>query len=168
MKIWQKVLISLGVALLIVGILYQIMPDSFCRIPMTGSQEDKTDSFFFPRDHKRPVILHFWSSWCPPCLKELEEINDFMTRYPEAPVLLIAEDQDLPEETVTLFERKGWNALKSQIDDKGQLMAKFHLKGLPVTVFVDENQNELARMEGPIHWKNKTLQDLLKMAQSKS
>ena len=46
----------------------------------------------------RPLLLNFWATWCPPCVKELPEINQF---YKEArgrgwQVLALAVDQAEP------------------------------------------------------------------------
>lgn len=46
----------------------------------------------------RPLLVNFWATWCPPCVKELPEINQF---YKEArgkgwQVLALAVDQAEP------------------------------------------------------------------------
>lgn len=59
---------------------------------LDGTELDPT------RWHGRPLLVNFWATWCPPCIKELPDINQF---YGEAKskgwqVLGLAVDQAEP------------------------------------------------------------------------
>jgi thiol-disulfide isomerase/thioredoxin len=53
----------------------------------------------------RPLLVNFWATWCPPCIKELPEINQFYreVRGRGWQVLGLAVDQAAP---VTAFLQK--------------------------------------------------------------
>jgi len=33
------------------------------------------------------ILINYWADWCPPCIKEIPEINTFSDKHPEVIVL---------------------------------------------------------------------------------
>ncbi|MFN3861807.1 MAG: TlpA disulfide reductase family protein [Roseateles sp.] len=112
----------------------------------------------------RPLLVNFWATWCPPCVKELPEINQF---YNEAKgrgwqVLGLAIDQAEPVKaflkktpldfTVALGGPEGLGLVRELGNPAG---------GLPFTVVFNA--------AGEISWRRvgvTTLRDLRELAQS--
>ncbi len=44
----------------------------------------------------RPLLLNFWATWCPPCVKEMPEIDRFQRDHPGVRVLGLALDNAAP------------------------------------------------------------------------
>ena len=46
----------------------------------------------------QPLVLNFWATWCPPCVKEMPELDRFVQQYASAgwQVLGLAIDQKAP------------------------------------------------------------------------
>ena len=40
----------------------------------------------------RPLVLNFWGSWCPPCVKEMPELDQLQRQWPEGQVVGLAVD----------------------------------------------------------------------------
>lgn len=59
--------------------------------PRPASQTDRLWSLTFEQPHGgmlalstlrgRPVLLNFWATWCPPCIKEMPLLGQFQTRH---------------------------------------------------------------------------------------
>ncbi|MAZ76061.1 MAG: hypothetical protein CMH31_02025 [Micavibrio sp.] len=49
-------------------------------------------------DHKgRTTLLHFWATWCAPCLIELPQLVDLATLQPNIDILAISTDQNIDQ-----------------------------------------------------------------------
>lgn len=40
----------------------------------------------------KPLVLNFWATWCPPCVKEMPELEDLSQKYPEVQFVGLAID----------------------------------------------------------------------------
>ena len=40
----------------------------------------------------RPLVVNFWATWCPPCVKEMPDLNRLAQQYPNAQFLGVAID----------------------------------------------------------------------------
>lgn len=40
----------------------------------------------------KPLVVNFWATWCPPCVKEMPELDELHKRHPQAALLGLAVD----------------------------------------------------------------------------
>jgi len=88
---------------------------------------------------QKPVVLLFWTTWCPYCRKALKTLND---RYPEllkADVEVIAVNVGEPASVLERFLEK--NKLDYKVvSDKNSLTARsFGILGIPAFVFLGKD-----------------------------
>jgi thiol-disulfide isomerase/thioredoxin len=97
---------------------------------------------------QQPVVLNFWGTWCGPCRKELPDLVRLYEEYsPKGVEMLGLALRDHPqkvEETAESFGMK-WVLL---MGDQNIALKYDVTKGVPTTIFLDRNGNEVMRLIG--------------------
>lgn len=100
------------------------------------------------------TLVHFWSTWCVPCVKELPQVDDIAKTYGPKGLQVIAISLDTkPEKAAEFLKRHHITALEATLDNR---MASFRLtgaRGLPVSLFISRYGELIARIDGPSEWK---------------
>jgi len=52
------------------------------------------EDFDLSRQRGHVVIVHFWATWCPPCIEEMPALQNFYEQYKNRGVEVIAVSQD--------------------------------------------------------------------------
>ncbi|TAM88381.1 MAG: TlpA family protein disulfide reductase [Candidimonas sp.] len=99
----------------------------------------------------KPLVVNFWATWCPPCVREMPELDALQKRYPAVQFLGLAIDT---EDNVREFARKvpvsypllivghgGIDLVRSLGDTAG---------GVPFTVVFDHRGAIRERVLGPV------------------
>jgi thiol-disulfide isomerase/thioredoxin len=112
---------------------------------------------FFRELGARTLVLHFWASWCEPCIIEIPELVHFSKaeghkdRYLVAAISMDYTVEDL-QKFLKSFPEIGAPPF-AQIWDKDNSLAKgLGVEKLPATV-VYKNGRFLQRMDGVVDWK---------------
>ena len=85
----------------------------------------------------RPVLLNFWATWCPPCRKEMPDLQAFHEAYGDQITILgINWNDDLEKATESLDQ---WEITYSNlIDERGKTFVQYRLTAVPVSFWIDE------------------------------
>lgn len=84
-----------------------------------------------------PVLLNFWATWCPPCRKEVPDLQAFHEQYGDKVVLLGIDWSEEKEEVKSFLQRYD-ATYTSLIDKDGKFFVLYRLVGLPTSFWVDE------------------------------
>lgn len=100
------------------------------------------------------VLLHFWASWCPPCLDEIPQWVELATRFKDQPVQLVAISlDDAWEEAQKVLPDRNLPAnLISVLDVTTKLPEEYGTYQFPETYLLDGEQKIIAKWVGPQDW----------------
>jgi thiol-disulfide isomerase/thioredoxin len=104
--------------------------------------------------HGRYVLLNFWATWCAPCRKEMPGLDAIQAEFGGAKfeVLTIATGRNPPGAMKKFFDETGVTNLPLHRDPKQKLARQMGVLGLPVSVLLDPEGREIARMVGDAEW----------------
>jgi thiol-disulfide isomerase/thioredoxin len=90
----------------------------------------------------KPIIISFWATWCKPCKKELDAINEeYADLVKETGVKLIAisiDDARSSGKVVTDVKVKGWT-YEVYIDENSDFKRAMNVNNVPHTFLVNGN-----------------------------
>ena len=100
------------------------------------------------------VLLNFWATWCAPCRKEMPMLSELQTEFggDNFEVLTIPTGRNAPQGIVKFFAETGIDNLPRHQDPKQKLAAQMGIFGLPITVIIDPDGREIARLRGDADW----------------
>ncbi|GKS68866.1 thiol-disulfide isomerase or thioredoxin [Nitrosomonas sp. PY1] len=120
----------------------------FCTQIFAFQFQDTTGKTHQLSDYKgRWVIVNFWATWCPPCLKEIPDLIALYNNRQDIMIIGVAMDMDDPKVVLDFVQSMAINypivlgnpQLAAQIDE---------ISLLPSTYFYDPNGEPAARQLG--------------------
>jgi thiol-disulfide isomerase/thioredoxin len=88
------------------------------------------------------IVLNFWATWCPPCLKEIPEFIELQETYGDQGFQIIGIAIDDEEAVREYVEKVGMNYPSLVVQDEGVMLAKRYGNGigaLPYTVIINRD-----------------------------
>ncbi len=85
----------------------------------------------------RPVLLHFWASWCPPCREEWPVWQTFASGLAAEGVVILAVNVEESPEVVRQFLGEDRPSFPILLDNDGRVNTRYRVRALPVTFFID-------------------------------
>ena len=85
----------------------------------------------------KPLLLHFWATWCRVCKLEQDSINAISKDHN---VLTIAMSSGNDKEVKSFLEQNGLN-FPVIVDEDGAIAKQFGVSGVPTSFIIDPNGN---------------------------
>jgi thiol-disulfide isomerase/thioredoxin len=98
------------------------------------------------------VVLNFWATWCAPCRKEMPSLLRLQQAMPEIAVLPVATGRNAVDGIQRFYEEASVQALPVLRDPKSEFARPMAVMGLPVTVILNPEGQEVARLIGDAEW----------------
>nr|WP_093322847.1 TlpA disulfide reductase family protein [Shimia haliotis] len=100
------------------------------------------------------VLLNFWATWCAPCRHEMPMLSELQTQLggDAFEVVTIATGRNMVPAMKKFFEEIGVDNLPLHRDPKQKLARDMAVLGLPATLIIDANGQEIARLQGDADW----------------
>ncbi len=109
------------------------------------------------------VLVNFWATWCAPCRKEMPHLAELQADFggDDFEVLTIATGRNSPEGITRFFEETGITNLPRHQDPKQALASQMGIFGLPITVLIDPEGREIARLRGDADWASDSAKSII-------
>ena len=98
------------------------------------------------------LVLNFWATWCAPCRQEMPSLDRLQAAVPALRVLPVATGRNGVDQIVKFNTEAGIVNLGILRDPKSRLAAQMGVLGLPVTVIINPEGMEVARLIGDAEW----------------
>lgn len=98
------------------------------------------------------VVLNFYATWCAPCRREMPSLDRLQTALPEIAVVPVATGRNTVEGLKRFFDDTGVVNLPILRDPTSELAHGMAILGLPVTVILNPEGQEVARLIGDAEW----------------
>ena len=101
----------------------------------------------------RPLLVNFWATWCPPCVKELPMLSEFAAKQGSKGIQVIGLAVDKPEAVLRFLQRQPvqFPVAMAMQGGLGLSRALGNLQGgLPFTVLFDDKGQVRQRKIGEL------------------
>ena len=99
------------------------------------------------------VIIHFWATWCPPCVEELPALSRFWEKYrTRSDLRLYAVSVNKDWKTVEDFLQKNPSSIPLFLDPGAATAHRFGSTQYPETYIVNKSGRVLFRVQGAVSW----------------
>ncbi|SHH05517.1 Thiol-disulfide isomerase or thioredoxin [Cognatiyoonia sediminum] len=109
------------------------------------------------------IVLNFWATWCAPCRKEMPGLSELQEELggDDFAVVTIATGRNPRPAMEAFFDEIGVDNLPLHSDERQNLARSLGVLGLPVTMILDPEGNEVARLQGDAEWNSQSAKDIL-------
>lgn len=111
----------------------------------------------------RPVLLNVWATWCLPCRKEMPSLDRLQAKFSASKFLVLPLSIDrggLPA-VKKFYADLGLKSLGIYADESTEALHKLGLIGIPGTLLINADGQEIGRKLGPTEWDSSEILGLL-------
>ena len=112
---------------------------------------------------KNYKILHFWATWCEPCIDEIPKLFDFAKSNQDQSlkVVLVSLDDNWKNAMTILSKFKLPQNVISLLDSESKVADAYGSYQFPESFLIDNKLMILKKWVGPQEWNDNFLDDLL-------
>ena len=88
------------------------------------------------------IFLNFWATWCPPCKKEMPDVESIYKEYGEnkKDVVILGINSEKENEVKKFLKDKGYT-FPTLIDENSEVMRKYFIQAFPTSFVIDKEGN---------------------------
>lgn len=120
----------------------------------TGFRDGAGQDLTLDRFRGRIVVLNVWATWCPPCREEMPSLDALAggMRGEGVEVVALSTDRGGAERVRAFYAEEGIEDLPVYVDAPNRFAREAAILGLPVTMILDREGREIARLTGDADW----------------
>ena len=101
------------------------------------------------------ILVNVWAKWCAPCRKEmpsLERLQAKLGRRAEPEIVAISVDPVSFDQLRAFYSAIGISNMAIYKGDQAEIFETLGILGLPTTLLIDHDGQEIGRLIGPTVW----------------
>jgi peroxiredoxin len=106
----------------------------------------------------KPVLLHFWATWCPPCVQEVPELVAMQKRVGDK-VVVLAVSVDVDDAAFQAFTAKRMQGLLTMRDGDHKSSSLYGTYAYPESYLIDKDGKIQRKFIGPVEWNSSEMID---------
>ncbi len=140
-----------------------VLHDTAKPVPDTAFQSEDGADISLADYRGQIALVNFWATWCAPCRHEMPMLSDLQAELggDDFQVVTIATGRNAPAAMKKFFDEIGVDNLPLHTDARMGLSRQMGVLGLPVTVLLDRDGNEIARLQGDADWSSDSAKKIL-------
>lgn len=109
------------------------------------------------------IAVNFWATWCAPCRKEMPSLQQLQETYggDDFEVVTIATSRSKLPAIRRFFDEVEITSLPILMDPKMELARDMAVLGLPITIILNPEGQEIARLRGDAEWFSNSAQAII-------
>ncbi len=108
------------------------------------------------------VVLNFWATWCPPCVKEMPSLNKLYKNYKEQGIIVIAASTDNSIAKINKFLKRNPVDFIVVSDPDYRTSRDFKVFSLPTSFLIDKDGKIVKKYLGEIDWMDQSVVEEIK------
>jgi thiol-disulfide isomerase/thioredoxin len=102
----------------------------------------------------KTVLLNLWATWCAPCRKEMPGLSSLQSELggENFEVVALSVDRKGLAASQKFLNSIDAKQLALYVDESAKTLEKLKVIGLPTTLLIDKQGNEVGRLTGPAEW----------------
>ncbi len=110
---------------------------------------------------RQVVVLHFWATWCPPCVEETPSLEKFAERVQSQGVVVVGVSVDEDRKALQEFIGKYGITYAIGLDPDRSLAGRFGTLQFPETYILDRHGRVAEKLVGAINWDDPRIQSFV-------
>ena len=112
------------------------------------------------------TLINFWATWCAPCLEEMPSLSNLQKIKGDNNFkdITIATMRNSSKSVDNFFKKMSIENLTRYQDPKGKLARSLKIAGLPLTILLNKDNEEVARFIGDADWSSPQALKLIEKA----
>lgn len=112
------------------------------------------------------LLLNIWATWCVPCREEMPQLNALEAELGgnKFEVVAINIDKGGVDKAKAFLDETGAKDLTFYADPSGKLFTKLKAVGMPTTLLLNAQGQEIGRLVGPADWASPEAKRLVEAA----
>ncbi len=102
----------------------------------------------------KQVLLNIWATWCGPCREEMPTLDRLQTQLGSSDfqVVALSIDREGVDVVRDFYAELDLQALRIYVDTSTMAPINLNVLGVPTTLLLDRNGQEVGRYTGPTEW----------------